>query len=98
MAIPETTNDGWIIDADQKRKDLRAYQEAVKRNENDDDAIPFFTKAVKAWPYPYDPANPESYDELTVTQLAEVAIHVNAAFQALYDGIIKRGSVSNDVA
>lgn len=97
MAIPESTGDGWVVDADQKRKDVKAYQDAIARNENDDDVIPFYVKAVKAWPYPYDPSKSESYDELTFSQIAEVAIRVNAAFQALFDGIIKRSGVPNDV-
>lgn len=97
QASASTNGDGWKIDVDQKRKDIKAFL-LVLQGEDDDAMTPFLMKAVKSWPYPYDPTLVESYDELTASQLAEVVIRVKDGFQRLYDDILKRSGVPGDVA
>lgn len=89
--------DGWVINADQKRKDLKGFI-AASQTGNDDDVIPFLLKFVKAWPYEYDPTLRDSYEELTYTEFLEVVKHVTASFQRFAEGIVERSGVSGDVA
>lgn len=92
-----TNGNAWDINADQKRKDLKGFI-AASQTGNDDDVIPFLMKFVKAWPYPYDPALAESYEELTYTEFLEVVKHVTANFQRFADDLAKRSGVPGDMA
>ena len=78
----ETTNDGWDIDVDVKQQERKAFV-AAGTSGNDDELYPFLTKFIKAWPYPYDPTDIASYDELKFSEFVEVVKRVTAAFQQL---------------
>lgn len=76
----------WEIDADITRKELRQFQKVGENAvaHNDDSIInPWFARLVKAWPYESDPANPDSYENLKLSQFKEVAERVQAAFQKI---------------
>lgn len=84
--MTDNANGAWSIDVDVTKKEHREFLAVCKTSidQSDDTLIyPFLAKYIKAWPYEGDPANPETYDSLKLSQFGEVVKRVQAAFQAI---------------
>jgi hypothetical protein len=83
----EDADANWSIVIDVlrwKMKTKRAFMALVSSggtDKDDNELYPFYAQMVRRWPYPYDPALIESYDEITVEEFNEVTRRVLAAFQ-----------------
>jgi len=64
----------------EKREFMRLMNSATA-GEDEAASYPFLAKIVTRWPYKLNPADPASYDELTVEQFDEVLSQIKAAFQ-----------------
>lgn len=52
-----------------KNKEKRQFLEAGKQG--DEFIFPYCARIIKRWPFPYDPADVSSYDELDLEEWAE---------------------------
>ena len=85
--------DGWQISLEFKQwkmKDKRAFDNLLVRADTDENAYideaesyPHLMRLIEKWPYPLDPKDPASYDELTVEQFQECWTQIYAAFLEL---------------
>ena len=76
----------WVIDVDIRQREKKAFFAALTESaEKQDDAImyPQLAKVVKVWPFDGSPADSAAYDELRMSEFAEVVKRVLEAFQAL---------------
>jgi hypothetical protein len=82
---PPVNGDGWQIDADITKNELREFRRAGEQavaQDNDELIHPWMARFVKAWPHALDPSDPDSYGKLKLSQWKEVVERVQAAFQA----------------
>lgn len=78
-------NNGWNVDLGTwtTMKPIKAWQKAALRS--DFDAVgEMMSKVIKSWPHASDPANIESYDDLTPSQFNEAARKVSEAVGGIF--------------
>lgn len=75
----------WHIDVSdvKKMKPILEWNRAVTSG-NSDVLLRIMSTRVKSWPYAFDPAEPESYEELEPEQWQETTQRVGAAFNSVF--------------
>ena len=81
--------DGYVIDVNVTLRERDAFLDAIaesQRTQRDTLLVPHFAKFIKAWPFGTDPADPEAYLDLKITEWRAVTAKVLDAFQRLSAG------------